>query len=148
MAVYELSYPSVVASEESMLEAVKKMLQDNGVSGAEFHSFLLAVSEAFTNALIHGNKYNPDKVIQLTIEINSHRLSADIIDQGEGPVAGVPSMEMPDADAEGGRGIALIRHYVSSFELVPTVGGGRRVSISLIREKQDCNSDGKVPSRR
>jgi len=148
MAIYELSYPSVVASEESMLEAVKKMLMDNGVTGAESHSFLLAVSEAFTNALIHGNKYDPDKKIQMTIELNSDRLSADIIDQGGGHAPGVDLMEMPDTGAEGGRGIALIRHYVSSFELVPLEGGGLKVTVTLDRKKENCNSNAKFPSRR
>ncbi len=148
MAVYQLSYPSIVASEEDMLEAVKKMLNDNGVTGAESHSFLLAVSEAFTNALIHGNKYDSDKTIEMTIEINSRCLSADIIDQGDGPIAGIRARTMPDTDSEGGRGIALIKHYASSLELVPMPGGGLKVSISLIRKEQSCNSDGNVPSRR
>jgi serine/threonine-protein kinase RsbW len=141
MPVYRLTYPSVVASEESMLEAVKKMLTDNDVASSQCHSFLLTVSEAFTNALIHGNKYSPDKKIQIIIEINSQRLSADIIDQGEGGVAGVELMEMPDCHAEGGRGIAIIRHYASSLDLIPLEGGGLKVSISLERKNENCNSN-------
>lgn len=52
-------YPSVLASEEKLILELEELLQSLGVSARICQRFLLVVSEAFTNAVIHGNGQNP-----------------------------------------------------------------------------------------
>lgn len=134
MASYQLKYPSVVESEGHMLEAVERLLSDNGVSEQEFHDFLLVVSEGFTNALIHGNCNRPDKEIRLNICINADSLSADIIDQGKGGLEKIRDKHPPSLLSEGGRGIDVMQHYATSVKFGVTSEGGLKVAIELDRK--------------
>jgi len=131
MAVYNLCYPSVVESEQQMLKDLDKILRENSVNDAIAHNFVLIVSEAFTNALVHGNHLNPDKEINMVINVNGNVLSADIEDHGQDGLKKIKNKLPPALLSEGGRGIDIIKHYANLVEFVETESGGLLISIKI-----------------
>ena len=137
MPMYEFTYPSAVASEDKMLDEVATVLQANGIPENTRNWFMLAVSEAFTNALVHGNERNPNKVIKLVIFINHGVLTADIIDEGQGGLAKIKRRQPPTVLSEGGRGVDLMRHYASAVRFTETESGGLKVSLRFDQMKEN-----------
>ena len=136
----ELEYPSVLTSEVEMSNRLEEVLTANHVSGDERKALVLAVSEAFTNALIHGNKFDAKKTIKIVLDINENELRADIIDQGKDGLNKVNKPRRTDILAVGGRGIRLIEHYATDVQFEQTGDGGIKISI-LIERKQLTNSE-------
>ena len=129
----EFCFPSCLESEAVMLEALSRLLDDNAVVGKERHRFLLAVSEAFNNALVHGNKGRPEAQIRVIIEINRLDLTADITDQGTGGPAVLEPSAAVSPLAENGRGLTIMRHCASSLAFGQADDGGLKVSIRVDR---------------
>ncbi len=50
----------------------------------EFYKLKLAFREALINAIVHGNKENPDKKVDVMLEINEDRIFIKIRDEGDG----------------------------------------------------------------
>ena len=74
----------------------------------------LALEEALSNAIKHGNCYDPAKKIKVCAELDQRRASVSVADEGEGfDPADVPD---PTADENiekpSGRGIMLMRAYM------------------------------------
>lgn len=133
MTTCELCFDSCLESEARMLEALGRLLDESGVTGRERHRFMLVVSEAFNNALIHGNKGRPEAQIRLIIGINQRRLTADIIDQGIGGPVGLKRPPLASPMAENGRGLTIMHQCASSLAFDRTADGGLRVSIRVDR---------------
>lgn len=76
----------------------------------------LALDEALSNALEHGNRFDPDKRIKMEVHCTADRFEASIEDEGEG--FDPHSLPDPRAEAnlqallEGGRGVFLMRCYM------------------------------------
>lgn len=139
MGTFEKTYPSVLESVEVMHEALVEVLNAEQVPPEMSQSFLLATSEAFTNALIHGNKRDPQKQIYVSVLINEKILMADISDEGSGGLKMVSKRKRPEILAESGRGIDLIKHFVDSVAFEETADGGLKVSIRIDRQKTEEN---------
>lgn len=130
----ELEYPSVVESEAKLVQRLDEALSANNVPEDERRAFSLAISEAFTNALVHGNELDAEKTIKICLDINKYELRADIIDQGQNGLEKVNQPRQADLLADGGRGIGLIEHYVTDVQFEQTREGGLKVSIVLERK--------------
>ncbi len=135
MAEYRFAYQSVSESEEIMLDDLEAVLRKHQIEASLHHRFVLAVSEAFTNALVHGNAYDPKKEIRMRLEVNEFEVTADISDEGRDGLARVGRKKPPALLAEGGRGIDLIRHYASRVEFSETDSGGLNVTIGMTWDK-------------
>lgn len=135
MPLYEYIYPSVAASEEKMLDDVLTALQANAVSKYLLNRFMLVVSEAFTNALEHGNECDPNKKIKLVLDISNELLSADIIDEGRKGLEKIKRRRPPTMLSEGGRGVDLMEHYAGAVRFSETESGGLKVSICFNQTK-------------
>jgi anti-sigma regulatory factor (Ser/Thr protein kinase) len=137
MALYEFTYPSVLESEGAMLKNLIGVLDEHKVTGFSKHSILVVISEAFTNALVHGNGLDPKKRIKIVIEINKNEITADIIDEGQHGLRKIEKRRPSHQWAEGGRGISIIGHYASSVDFQETEKGGLRVSIRFAQDDKE-----------
>jgi anti-sigma regulatory factor (Ser/Thr protein kinase) len=140
MPQYTLTYPSVGSSEEKMLDDVQTILKQNKIERELQDGFLLVVSEAFTNAVVHGNERNPQKSVKLLLDINNETLTADIIDEGHGGLKKIKQRRPPSMLSENGRGIDLMKHYAREVSFTETPEGGLRVSIRFDRKKHRTKS--------
>jgi len=134
MSTYILSYPSIAESEEKMLDDLDQILVDNGIEPRTAQSFRLAVSEAFTNALVHGNKKDSSKTIKITLKLNEDEILADISDEGQGGLGRVHNRNPIGLLDETGRGIDLIKHFATVANFREDHTGGLVVTIKLDRE--------------
>lgn len=136
MGCYSLKYSSVLESEAQMSATVEQLLDDHGVAASTKRKFLLSLSEAFTNALVHGNGLDAKKQIIVRIEINDNSISADIIDEGKGGLEKINKRNQPALLAESGRGVDLIRHYCTMSDFVEISTGGLKVTLVLEHSKE------------
>lgn len=134
MVSYSFIYQSVIDSEEKMLSDLAAVLTENNIINPERYRFMLIISEAFTNALLHGNQLNPNKNIYLHIDININQLFADIIDEGELGLEQIQAKKPSELYRSSGRGVDLIRHYSTEVTFSEADNGGTKVSIVKDRE--------------
>jgi serine/threonine-protein kinase RsbW len=89
-------------------------------TGSQDYSFQvkLALEEALTNAVRHGNKLDPSRSVAVSVELKADSVSIDVHDQGSGfdPDA-VPDPTAPErSDKPSGRGVFLMRKIMDSVE--------------------------------
>jgi len=91
----------------------------------------MAVREAVTNAVVHGNQEDEAKTIEVIFNCLEHELEIDVKDQGKGfDPTSVPN----PTDAENilktsGRGIFLMRSFVDDVQWSPRPEGGMTVHL-------------------
>ncbi len=75
----------------------------------------VAVEEALTNAMQHGNRDDPDKTVTLEYAVEPDSVLIEIEDQGLGfdPGAVPDPTRDENVDIPSGRGIMLIRAYMT-----------------------------------
>jgi serine/threonine-protein kinase RsbW len=113
---------------------VSEIARQLGFDPEEEFRFAVCVSEAYTNAYIHGNKLNPSKSINVVFSWDDETVRVDIEDQGEGnPDALQLNNSRPDVDCEknGGRGVGIMKLFADKIEVDERQEGGLRVSVSF-----------------
>jgi len=95
----------------------------------------LAVEEATTNAIIHGNKEDPDKKVRIDYGVYKDRVSITVSDEGKGfDYSKVENCTEPDhIGRTGGRGVCLIREFMD--EISPNENGN---SLTMVRFRGSC----------
>jgi len=136
MDSYNFECSSTLESERVLSAKIEHLLDEHNVAMQFKKRFLLAFSEAFTNALLHGNKLDPGKRIKVRIEINKKGLTADIIDEGKGGLEKLRHKGQPSLLSEAGRGVDLIRHYCTTADFVETSTGGLKVTLVMEYSKE------------
>jgi len=93
----------------------------------------LALEEALVNAVKHGNKMDPSKLVRINYRISDQRADVTIEDEGTGFNPG----ELPNPCAEEnlerccGRGILLMRAYMTSVVFNPQ---GNKVTLTKFND--------------
>lgn len=123
----ESSLESVDIAEQTVLQAGKEV----GFAEEDLHDLGMALREAMVNAVVHGNRYNLNKKVHLTVQRNPEGLLIRILDEG----AGFDLSEIPDPLAEenllrqSGRGLLLIQAFVDEFKMHRAPTQGTEVTI-------------------
>ena len=124
---------SEVQKFEQLLESVNK---EFCLETERFINFQIACSEAIINAIVHGNRENPDKHVHTEVAYNSATITAVIKDEGDG----FNVDELPDPTSEenlfkeSGRGIFIIRSLVDKFECTSSDSGTKFI-LSMIKQE-------------
>jgi serine/threonine-protein kinase RsbW len=129
-------YPSVPESEDQFLDDLSAFLEPQGLDGHQFHYLTLSLSEAFTNAMVHGNKWDKTKSVTVHLAVNDEEVFADITDQGQGGLAAIRYRPRPELLAESGRGVDFMQRYCASVEFRENPGGGLTVRLTVPRRKE------------
>ena len=122
-----------VASEYENIDLVdavtESCLRFAGFDETTTEHMTLAIREATANAMKHGNKQDPDKVAEVTFEIDAKTIMIRIQDQGEGfDPSGLPDPLAPENILKGtGRGIFLMRQLMDEVEF--RFDGGSQVIL-------------------
>ena len=123
----ESTLESVDRAEELVVEAAKKA----GIEEDDALSLGMAVRECAVNAVVHGNRYNLNKKVHLTIARTEAQLVTKIADEGEG----FELEDLPDPLAEenllrhSGRGIFIIRAFTDDFQVRRMTPSGTEVTL-------------------
>jgi serine/threonine-protein kinase RsbW len=119
---------SVDRAEEICVQAAKKA----GIGEDDALSLGMAVRECAVNAVVHGNRYNLNKKVHLTVNRTPERLEIKIADEGEG----FELEDLPDPLAEenllrhSGRGIFIIRAFTDDFRVRRIDPSGTEVMLA------------------
>lgn len=119
-----------IANNSHLLKKVSKelidTLKEQGVLEEIIFDIHVAFEEALRNAMIHGNKLQPDKKVKVEIEITPEEVTISVGDEGEGfDVSRLPDPTVEEnLLKESGRGVYLIRYLMDE---VRYENGGRRV---------------------
>lgn len=118
--VLSFEMPSAPGNERLAAARVLDSIQDLHLSEKDQKRLETAVAEASMNAMEHGNGYNPDQPVRVTVLKEPARLAIRITDQGSG--APIPATSDPDLDAKlsglqspRGWGLFLIKNMVDEM---------------------------------
>lgn len=121
-----LRFPSLLSEVDQACDVIQKFLDDQDCTQDQFF-ILLSLREALTNAVIHGNRRNPDLHITCSIDVHDGRLQMVIRDQGPGFAWRSHSWTLPDPESESGRGLTIMQ---SCFETVSFNEAGNEITLS------------------
>ncbi|ADU65660.1 ATP-binding region ATPase domain protein [Desulfurispirillum indicum S5] len=112
---------------------IVERIPDGYFTPKKLYRVRLAVDEAMTNAIMHGNKSDTTKSVQVNLHCNSHGINISITDEGDGfDQRAVPQ---PTADENllrtGGRGIYIVAHYADSLTYNDK---GNQVTLAFARD--------------
>jgi phosphoserine phosphatase RsbU/P len=129
---YQFVYPSRLDVLDTFYGDMERVFGRHHIGPKIAHPFRLAVSEAFTNAIIHAHGQDPGKLIDVSIAVNDGRLSADITDEGSCWKNGGMKQFDPARDpaAESGRGLGLIQRLSDEVSFARSSRGGTTVTIT------------------
>jgi serine/threonine-protein kinase RsbW len=111
-----LKMPSDLKFLDDVLNLLNDRLLKLGIIGPEDSEVLIALDEAIVNAVKHGNRCDPLKVVHITAEFDESGAHFTIRDEGEGFAREkVPDPTDPCRLLEpSGRGLLLINHIMDN----------------------------------
>jgi serine/threonine-protein kinase RsbW len=100
------------------LDLISQKIMALAGSKEEVFKVKLALEEALTNAMRHGNAMDPALEVTVCIEASRKKIILDVHDQGEGfDFAGIPDPTSSDcANRPSGRGVFLMRKLMDEVE--------------------------------
>jgi serine/threonine-protein kinase RsbW len=111
-ALYTLQLPSRIDSITTVENFIDTLSVKYGFNDEIYANVLTCLSEATVNAIIHGNKENPDKKVYINLEvIEDKRLIFTISDEGDGfDFNNLPDPTAPEnLENLTGRGVFIIK---------------------------------------
>ena len=134
-----MNYPGMervlnIASRIDSLREVEKMVDEISaacsMSSEVYGNVLIATLEAANNAILHGNKLDENKAVNLEFRWDDTRLECIVTDQGKG----FNYKDIPDPTAPGnvekvnGRGVFLMEKLSDDINFMEN---GRKVSLTF-----------------
>jgi serine/threonine-protein kinase RsbW len=108
--IFRFSIPSEIKYLERVYDLVVKVLEGLPTTDSIKDRLILAVNEAVTNSLIHGNRNDPSKTIALIFKMNDRCVEIEVEDQGEGFIPRPLKLEESAKSlTTSGRGIPLMK---------------------------------------
>jgi serine/threonine-protein kinase RsbW len=98
--------------------AVDTITRDAGINKENYGKILVSVMEAVNNAIIHGNKSDEKKFVDIEIMLENSSMSVTVEDQGPGfKPADVPDPTEPEnIEKVNGRGVYLMRRLADEIK--------------------------------
>jgi serine/threonine-protein kinase RsbW len=89
-----------------------------GISQDNYGKVLVSAMEAVNNAILHGNRSNPQKMVDIEISSIKGQLNITVTDEGQGfRPESVPDPTTPEnIEALNGRGIYLMSHLADKIQ--------------------------------
>ena len=128
----ELTLPSRIEAVDEAAVAIAGILNRSGVPEEIVFAVDMAIREAVTNAVLHGNKQDQAKVVRVTARNSADRLEISVDDEG----AGFNPADVPDPTAaenilkSSGRGIFFMSNFMDDVEWLIRPEGGTTVRMT------------------
>ena len=125
------SVPETVAEVDTFLDT---RLREAGLPDDIMVDVAVSVSEVVNNAVVHGNHRDPDKSVEIDLDIRSDRVHIAVQDQG----TGFNPEDLPNPVAqdnlmrEVGRGLFIVRAYMDEVHFQKLGESGLRVTLVKI----------------
>lgn len=112
----KLSFKSLTENISLVESLVDNVCEEFKINEDNYGNILVAVTEAVTNAIQHGNKYDPKKNVNVLVKTNDKLLRFVIQDEGSGfDFNNLPDPTDPEnIEKPHGRGIFLMQHLADT----------------------------------
>jgi len=123
--------PSRIDTVATAAAAVAEFLSRSGITEDAAFGIDMAVREAVTNAVVHGNQKDENKTVDVTLKSSPDAVEISVHDQG----TGFNPETVPDPTAEenilkaSGRGIFFMRSFMDEVDWLIRPGGGTTVRM-------------------
>jgi serine/threonine-protein kinase RsbW len=136
----QFELPSALSLMHIVLEYLMKRVEKLGVCKPEQTNLFVALDEAFVNAIKHGNKYDPKKLIRVTADVSSAEARFTIEDEGEGfDINNIPDpLDPENLFKTSGRGVLFIHNIMD--EVTYNARGNRLTMIKKAPVSENCTS--------
>jgi serine/threonine-protein kinase RsbW len=127
----ELSLPSRIETVATAAAAVAEFIGRYGISDDAAFGIDMAVREAVTNAVLHGNRQDANKTVDIVLKSSPDAVEISVHDQGPG----FNPEEVPDPTANenilkaSGRGIFFMRTFMDEVDWLIRPEGGTTVRM-------------------
>lgn len=129
-----------IESERNNINKVEALMhkanKDFGLTNDKFAKMMIAVTEIIMNAIVHGNKENPQKKVRVYAEHDEKVMRIAVTDEGEG----FDIQNMPDPTTSEnlydvhGRGVFIAKAMVDEFYYKHHTGKGSEFVI-IVKKK-------------
>lgn len=122
---------STLESVDQAEKVTLDLARESGFPEEELDRIGMSVRECMVNAVVHGNRYNAHKKVQLSLSRTPERFTIRIADQGEGFDPGA----LPDPVAgdnllrQSGRGIFLMKTFMDELQVRRLQPAGTEVTL-------------------
>ncbi len=133
---FSLAAPS---NRPNLLQEIETLAEQSaqlaGLSEEERDSLAIAVTEVGNNAIIHGNKRDPNKQVHLDIGVRDGEVRVVIRDEGAGfnPETLSNPLDPENLLRESGRGVFIVRSLMDEVSFDFSKGG---TEITMIKRKK------------
>jgi serine/threonine-protein kinase RsbW len=127
----ELSLPSRIETVAAAAAAVAEFISRSGISDDAAFGIDMAVREAVTNAVMHGNREDDNKTVDIVLKSSPDAVEISVHDQGPG----FNPEDVPDPTAKenilktSGRGIFFMRTFMDEVDWSIRPEGGTTVRM-------------------
>jgi serine/threonine-protein kinase RsbW len=104
-----VSRPESINQVEKLVDEIR---EEYKISEDCYGKILISMTEAVTNAIAHGNKSDPSKMVDITYHFDHDKINFTVTDQGPGfDYYNLPDPTAPEnLEKPCGRGIYLMKH--------------------------------------
>ena len=131
-----LEIHSTIDALDLVQAVTEHIAQRLGLDEEALHWTTMAVRESVINAITHGNRSNPDKIVSIDFAASPTTNPAEFVvsvrDQGEGfdPATLKDPLAVENVLNASGRGIFLIRQFMDDVVIRRTGDGGMEVRMT------------------
>ena len=125
----EKVYSKVIESDPELLPEVEEFFlsiaEELKLNETQQNNLTLSASEAVSNSIVHGNKLDRSKKVEITVTINDTKIEIKFKDEGKGfdPKA-VPDPTAPENILkDSGRGLHIMRSFLDDLRYNFTPSG-------------------------
>ncbi len=120
-----ISIKSNLTELVKMEKLSRKIAKQTHLSEDQRDNLSIAVTEAVGNAIVHGNKKDPNKKVEIIFEIQNDQIQISVIDEGSG--FNLEQLADPlDPDnvmKESGRGIFILKTLMDDVDFIFSAKG-------------------------
>jgi serine/threonine-protein kinase RsbW len=133
---YQLELESDPNNLITVEEFVNYFAKDIGIDEDRMNGLMLSVTEATTNAIIHANKSDPSKKVNIDVYVDEEYVTIKVKDEG----TGFDPSKIPDPTApenllkDSGRGVYLMRIYMDDLKYNVTPTGTETILILKMKK--------------
>ena len=97
---------------------INQICEEFGVEEMHYGEILIAMTEAVNNAIVHGNKLDVNKMVDVSVQTEGPKLQFRVTDQGPGfDFENIPDPTAPEnLEKPNGRGVFLMRQLADTCE--------------------------------
>lgn len=130
----ELQLPNTLGSEKAAIEEAVTVAEKMGFSKDRIEDLKTALAEACINAIEHGNKFDENTKVGITVAADDKSLQIVVHDEGDGiDEEKIPKVRTTENGfpKRRGYGVFLMSNLVNEFSFENRPGGGNNVKLLM-----------------